>query len=278
LERNIKQMKIISDIFDYPGDDRYTKLAAVLEYSIKKNSPNTPFELIKTQAPKTFNRKQCFASNNHKLQVWLDAMERIQDDIIFLDCDMVVLRDLSDAFQGDFDVAITALCDKGERLPYNGGTVLVRNTEKARAFMREWMKIDLLFYENEIEHCKYRNIYAGMNQASLGKLLEIGAVGAKVVEFDCHEWNWCRDRWAWPICGPGPRILHVKSQTRKSLFLPTPLHDLAPYLRKSVAIWRLLAQEAGIQQYPKDALVVTEHVQVPSKQGMFIYKSQRIGK
>ena len=266
-------MIIVSDIFNYPGDTRYEKMAKVLEYSAKKNCPGIPFKMLRHEAPKTINRKTCFASNNLKLQKWVSILDSVNDDIIFLDCDMVILRDLSMAFDDpDFDIGITTLESATERLPFNGGTVIVRNNEKARAFMRKWLEIDCRMYKDENFHYKYREKYAGMNQASLGYLFEhMKEHGAKIKHFDRHEWNHCRDNWKISDNGMGPRILHIKSQTRKNVFLPTPIILLDQKVRKAVQIWRQLADEAGAQVFPPEALEVMGEFQ----NGAYIFNTNR---
>jgi hypothetical protein len=249
-------MIIVSDIFNYDGDTRYEKMAKVLEYSAKKFCPNIEFRLIRHDPPRTINRKTCFASNNLKLNKWIEVLESANDDIIFLDCDMVILRSFDGAFDDtDFDIGITYLNDARERLPFNGGTVFARNTDAARGFMKKWLEIDNKMYTDEKLHSVFREKYAGMNQASLGYLLENkDCHEAHIKRFDCHEWNWCRDRWIFPDHGEGPRVLHIKSQTRKNVFLPTPIALLDTKVRKAVQIWRQLAAEAGAQQFPEDAL------------------------
>jgi hypothetical protein len=267
-------MIIVSDLFNYDGDTRYEKMAKVLEYSAKKYSPNIEFRMIKHPAPKEIRGKTCFASNNLKLQKWVEMLDNINDDVMLLDCDMAILRDVSDAFEDkSFDIGITYLCDDRERLPFNGGTILVRNTDAAKAFMRKWLEIDNRMYNSDSAlHAKYRDKYAGMNQASLGMLLEHTEMqaGAIIKRIDCHEWNWCRDRWKIPDTGKGPRILHIKSQTRKNVFLPTAIELLDIKVRKAVQIWRKLADEAGAQKFPNEALNAT----MIKREGAYVFNSK----
>jgi hypothetical protein len=264
-------MIIVSDLFNYSGDTRYEKMAKVLEYSAKKFCPNIEFRLIRHAPPKTINRKTCFASNNLKLNKWIEVLESVNDDVIFLDCDMVILRSFEGAFDNaDYDIGITYLNDDHERLPFNGGTVFVRDTDKARNFMRKWLELDNKMYIDEKLHSVFREKYAGMNQASLGYLLENPKFHeAKIKRLDCHEWNWCRDRWKFPEQGAGPRVLHIKSQTRKNVFLPTPIELLDVKVRKSVQIWRQLADEAGAQEFPEEALRET----AIKSNGVYVFKA-----
>jgi hypothetical protein len=260
-------MKIIVNVFDYPGENTYAKLSKVLEYSLKKNCPSIPYEFNHSPHPTKIKDKKSHASNAFKLERWLETMERVNDDIIFLDADMLVLKDLSDCFDDDFDIGITALPGfqqllgaapgtrrdpPRERIPYNGGVMLARNNEAARNFMRELNRIDLAMYNDHRLHDRYRAKYAGMNQAAMGCLLETQTV-ARVKFFDCREWNSCRDQWV--VDEKTCRILHIKSRTRKNVFLPTAISLIDPCMRNAVAIWRRYAQEAGVQNFLPGALV-----------------------
>lgn len=270
-------MKLLSNVFAYSGDETYIKLAKVMEYSVQKNSPNTPLEMTHIKAPQLMSAKKAFDSNHHKFSEWVKAMDRTNDDVILIDSDMLILRDLSDAFNDDFDIGITALPGfekflkeapvvrpgktdgQQDRLPYNGGVVFVRNNDAARGFIHKWGEIDHRMYkEDKALHTRYRLKYAGMNQASLGWMME-NYKGVKIKFFDCREWNWCRDKWPWPSHGePGPRILHIKSRTRKNVMMPSSLSLVEIPMRHSVQVWRKTAHECGVQKYPPNALDVIQ--------------------
>lgn len=283
-------MKLLSNVFAYGPDQTYIKLAKVMEYSVKKNSPNTPLDMTYIHAPQLRAAKKAFDSNAHKFAEWVKAMDRTNDDVILIDADMAVLRDLSDAFDGDFDIGLTVLPGfellikesphvrpgktdgPQDRLPFNGGVVMVRNNERARAFIHKWGEIDQRMYgKDHALHNRYRLKYAGMNQASLGWMFE-NYLDVKIKFFDCREWNWCRDKWAWPNHGePGPRILHIKSRTRKEIMMQSSLMLIEPTMRPVVKIWRNLAQESGVQKFPDYALKETATQAV--RPGMYMVKN-----
>jgi hypothetical protein len=264
-------MKLLSNVFQYGEDKTYIHLADVLEYSAKKNSPNTPLVMTRIKAPLLKAAKKAFDSNNHKFTEWVRAMDQTDDDVILIDADMIIIRDLSDAFDDQsFDIGLTALPGferlvrsksmvrpgkidgMQDRLPFNGGVVMVRNNQAARAFIHKWHEIDQLMYsKDKALHNRYRAKYAGMNQASLGWMFE-NYKEARIKFFDCREWNHCRDKWIFDKSKV--RILHIKSKTRKSIFLPTPIKLLEYYIRPAVMEWRKYANESGIIEYPTTAL------------------------
>ena len=166
------EMKIISVQFDYLGLRKYNILSRVLEYSIKKNCPDADLEMLRINPPGRYPTKRCFAANTLKMQKWIEIMEKTNDDIVFLDCDMLVLQDISDIFNNDFDIGLTVRGNGS--IPYNGGVVFAKNTKDAHSFMHLWNKTNIELYNDSKKHNYWRNTkgYAGMNQAALGYLLE----------------------------------------------------------------------------------------------------------
>lgn len=179
-------MKIVSVVFDYCGDKKYSMMAKVLKVSIEKNCPGAEFELIKLPPPR-YRTKRCFTSNTVKLAEWSRVMNETNDNVIFIDCDMMVLNDLHSAFNSDFDIGFTKR--NKSRIPYNGGVVFVKNTQAARDFIMLWKQINDKMYKDYSFHKPWRDRYAGMNQAAFGCLLETGNHGAKIHKYKTLEWN-----------------------------------------------------------------------------------------
>lgn len=235
-------MKIVSVQFDYPGQNRYDKLAQVLTYSIKKNCPNADFELIKLKAPdiKKKIKSKSFASNTLKLEYWLKALKETTDNIIFIDCDMLVLGDLSSAFLSDFDIGYTKRTSS--RIPYNGGVVFVKNTPQAIEFIELWNKINKKMYNDYSIHRPWRDKYAGMNQAAFGYVLEKEKYNAKLKSFPCAEWNACVEDWV--KINDNTKIVHVKGGLRRAVIGQRPGNGYQ--YRRAILLWNNLAIEAGL--------------------------------
>ena len=270
-------MKIISVQFDYPGSSRYDKLSRVLEYSVKKNCPGADFKLIRIDAPTSWRTKKCFASNTVKLQRWVEEMEATDDDIIFLDCDMIVLRDLHDAFKMDFDVALTI--NGTGSIPYNGGAVFCHNTPAARDFIRLWNECNIELYDNTQKHLKWRTKYAGMNQAALGYMLETNAVKVtditskhrkikayksvvNIRRLPCSIWNVCKNDWR--NINDKMYILHVKSALRTAVLDPRASIYYWRAFPKAIKAWRQMAAEAGVITLKEGELNYEISEQIPA--------------
>lgn len=165
-------MKIITVQFDYGSNVVYDNLLRVFKYSANMHMPGVEFVEYKEPAPTIDHAKKCFTSNSYKLQIWQRAISRMpeDDEIIFMDCDMLVLQDLAPAFKEQFDIGYTRRT--AAKMPYNGGVVFIRNNPAARLFIDLWSHIDRTMYRNEGLHVPYRTKYAGMNQAAFGFMKE----------------------------------------------------------------------------------------------------------
>jgi hypothetical protein len=255
-------MKIISIYFDYGGVDKYEKLARVFEHSIKKNSSDVDYEIIKIQAPEVKSNNKSFESNTVKLELWMDKLKETEDDIVFMDVDMMIVRDISDAFDDhDFDIGITMRNGPhAKRLPMNGGVVFVRNNEAAKEFIKLWTKANRFLYDDILRthgtkhHRFWRSRYGGMNQAAYGYMIHNYDYDARIKEFQCSEWNACVEHWRNPVLNP--RIIHVKSQLRTTVLSnkPTKLVDIS--YRRQVEAWRALASEIGYDMKSIDDVII----------------------
>ena len=96
--------KIVTTVFDYEKD-RYERMYRVFQKSIRKNTSHQ-LDTIRITAPK-LKRNQSFDSNTAKLNEWQRYLESQPEgaELIFMDCDMLVLKPLQDAFERNFDVA-----------------------------------------------------------------------------------------------------------------------------------------------------------------------------
>ena len=240
-------MKIVSVQFDYAGMRKYEKLANVFEYSVKKNCPNADLELLRVKPPvlRKKIRSKSFATNTLKLKLWLEVLKNTDDDVVFMDCDMIVLKDISDAFKNRFDIGYTKRT--GSRIPYNGGVMFVRNNPEAIKFVEYWKEINDKMYDDYTFHHKWRNKYAGMNQAAFGYIMEAGKYKAKLKSFSCDVWNACVENW--PKINEDTRIIHIKGALRRTILMNRSI-DSARY-RRAVILWRNMAIDAGIINLPK---------------------------
>lgn len=234
-------MKIVAVQFDYPGTNRYNILSKVFEYSVKVNCPEAELEILKVKAPiiKGKVRSKSFASNTLKLDLWLDTLNNTEDNVVFMDCDMIVLKDISDAFNSDFDVGYTKRT--GSRIPYNGGVVFVKNTQKAREFITLWKNINLKMYDDYVFHKPWRNKYGGMNQAAFGYIMEKENYRAKLKKFGCDIWNACDDNWK--KLDDKTKVIHIKGTLRRNVLMDRQINT---QYNRAMIVWKNLAIGAGV--------------------------------
>ena len=186
--------------------------------STQKSKPRKEEKII----TRTLKAPPAFSFNNIKLEFWTNFVLNAPEGsfILLSDCDMLCRAPLEGVFwENEFDIGLTRHCRN--TLPYNAGVIFVKATEKAREFMKRWLEADNLFYwEDPALHQKYRNLYAGMNQASLGYILEQGVDKKSIVDFPSSEFNAYRGDLQ-DIHPAFPRLVHLKSDLRK-LYLEDP--------------------------------------------------------
>jgi hypothetical protein len=201
--------------------------------------PGTPVHVIKVDPPtrdisKAYNLKY----NTVKLEAWTEYLHNTRDNVIFADCDMVMNRSATGAFDPDFDIAYTARTII-QRIPLNGGIIMVKPTKRSLNFFDTFLAINKKMYDNEQFHNRWRARYAGMNQAAFGYMLETEPVDIKLHRYETLKWN--AVDCDWPYITDEMVFLHVKSKLRKNV-----LGKKKPYgnYAKAMKIWY---REAGIE-------------------------------
>lgn len=85
--------------------------------------PHADWVAIKTTPPVCKKAvKQSFASNSHKLQIWIDQLKKSDQPTLLADCDMLMTRPLDDVWEREFDIAYT---EREEGLKAKCGPVYV---------------------------------------------------------------------------------------------------------------------------------------------------------
>jgi hypothetical protein len=216
----ISGMRIVTVTFDYSGT-MYTGLYKAFYASVYMNS-EIPIETVRVD-PGKGSRKTKHA-NTVKLDVWNDFVQDADEDIILMDCDLLLMSDISDGFDSVSDVGITTR-DYGKGFPLNGGVVFVRNTKKSRKFFAEWLKINNWMYDNRAVHKQYKSMYAGMNQAALGYMLNSGW---KPETLPMSKYNLCEGWQDWQ----NARVIHIKGKLRSNLKSNGEIQQVWKYYRK----------------------------------------------
>jgi len=229
-----------------------------LEHSIKKHCPNVTIKMIKLQTPKVHTYKRCFESNTVKIDKWLEVLKGTKEDVIFMDADMMVLRDVTDLFNDKNHDVFYSKRDR-KHLPMNGGFVGIRNNEAGIDFLEKWVKANRILYEDIVKnhgktlHSKWRSRYGGMNQAAFGYMLSEMKLKARLKPIPCYEWNACVEHWA--KINASTRVVHIKGGLRRAVMSNRPAAVMLPKMRKAVEIWRQYAADIGLKTPDENCII-----------------------
>lgn len=215
----------------------YDRLYNVFAESVRQNGGGHPIAHIAVDPPGVKRHMTASLEANHaKMLAWQKYIETIDDDVVLIDCDMLVMRDFSEAFVGsEWDVAITRRT--AARMPINGGVVMVRNTARAKAFIKAWAEADTLLYNNHQLHAEWRRKWRGMNQASLGYLLSTDYPGV-VERVRCSTYNACEEDWPKVDVKNPPYAIHCKAHLKRRVLSKDSIDRVEDKYRSIVALWR----------------------------------------
>ena len=226
------------------GDDTWKRLAGVLRFSAARHCLGWSVEVVEIQSPVHSRLTYHYVANTHKLDYWTEAVLSASpnDEIVLVDADTMVLRNLDEAWSRSFDLAYTRKDSPNPaHLPLNAGVIFLRVSPKVKRFMSVWRDANHRMLEDPNHHGPWARKYGGINQSALGMLLETGRVELDLAELQCQEWN-CEDS-SWGRYEPGrTRIVHVKSALRRSVLDP---RVSALRLRHLANLWRQFEREAA---------------------------------
>ena len=215
-------MRIITVVFDVDNTKLWTRMARIFCESVKKHMPGMDFILKVIRKPHRVNGTSVNRTyNNEKLKIWNEYQQKSTENTIFMDSDMLCLNSFETAFIQNFDIALT-VNKKIDFPPLNAGVVFARPTVEAKAFFRQWVKIDNLLYNDNNLHGVWAGKYLGQNQASLGYLLDQNDFPGKVQYMPNRFWN-CTDLY-WHTINDNTIFVHLKGVLRTEL-----LNNVAPH-------------------------------------------------
>lgn len=222
-------MEIHTVFFDGTGQTRtdFKRLRDVFIASCRQHMPHARLVVHNIPACQMQGRAYGMTSNTYKLAKWVEIAEAAKEDIVLCDCDVMFVNSIDDAFELDFDLAYTR---RTGLLPFNSGVVFLRPTDHAKACMRKWLAVNNEMFRNSPFHMRYRDKYAGMNQAAWGYLLESGELPGKVISVD-PKYNACGSDNA----GDDVRVIHIKDDVRAACLIPNMIaksHRLHPIAAK----------------------------------------------
>ena len=113
-------MNIITVYFENEeAPEDFERVLKVYKYSAKKAIPNANLIIEKIDKPEyyehhTNNKGGCYKYSNkwgidnmHKLNKWVDILLNVTENTVITDSDMFFVKDFSEVFDEDFDVAYT---------------------------------------------------------------------------------------------------------------------------------------------------------------------------
>ena len=215
--------KIVTAWFDY-SEPHYERLMKAFRNSVERNT-SYKVDVIEIEAPKKVKGRG-WDTNSAKLYAWVDYLERSEDEnIVFMDCDMIVLDSFDEVYDREFDICYTWR----DNLPLNGGVIFVRNNEYTRQFFRDWAETNEKMMKSEHFHKFWHRKYVGINQPSFGYLLEsdpdchIESVPCKIYNATEEYWNDIE----------GCKVIHYKTELRRCVLGIR----FAPWLEHLRQIW-----------------------------------------
>lgn len=174
---------------------------------MSKNAPDSEFVVLRLQPPAPMeNTKQGWVNNHVKLRAYSEVA--INGPTAFIDADTLVLRDPSELFDGSFDIGLARRPDNQKSI-YNGGVVLMSPTHDAREFLANWATVDYTMLHDPEFHMEWHAKYRGMNQSSLGYMVERSPGAARVRDFPTAVINACEQDWP-HVRRLNPYIVHVR--------------------------------------------------------------------
>lgn len=202
----------------------YERMVNVLFRSVLKHSSNTPLIIHQKQLPKELKwkglgRDQTVIDNTAKSQYFAELIQSLKNkDVVgLIDCDTMVINPLESIEKMDFDIGITWRPDKA-KLMFNSGVVFVRVSQRIKDFYKEWADVATEMLESRKFFDAWRDPYGGVNQTSLGYMLEQKEwKKIKVLKLPCQEWN-CENS-TWHKFDPAStRIVHILGSLRHYVF------------------------------------------------------------
>lgn len=195
----------------------YDDLLRVFHYSLRKNTKLPLTILTSTSSQIRYSRyKFKKTSNSEKLNLFNRYVKSAKEDLILMDCDMLVVKDFSEIFDLVDHVGYT-YADYHRKVPFNGGVIVVKNSPQAKAEIEELTRVNNHFLRNPSLHSPYRAKYAGMNQSAMGYLFENGH---KWTPLPMSVYNLC-DNWH----TTESKIIHYKSRLMEN----TKAKDFSSY-------------------------------------------------
>lgn len=214
-------MRIESALF---GDNaKYERMARALVVSAEANSPLASINVTKFEdrdnditrwrrAPNLLNNSR---KTKHHQQLVSEAADG--EVLCMIDADTLILGELSAAEAFDFDLAVT-IKPADSAYEFNSGVVFVRVSRRTKEWYEDWLAVCMQMIAQPQLYANYKTRYGGINQSSLGCLLESRPDELNVLRLPCAEWNSVRE--TWPEFSPSTKVVHLLGKLRVACMRP----------------------------------------------------------
>lgn len=227
-------MKFLTTLINTQKNYIYDRLLKAWENSVKANT-KADYEIARLN-PIDYGHiqhaKNSYVANSIKLNYWAKKIKEESGNICLIDGDTVVIKDVSEVFDKDFDIAYTRR-SVGVNIPINGGLLFVKASDRVHDFFDKWVLTNNEMLSNKSLHALWYKKYNGINQASFGYMLEQYKSNLKIIELPGKIYNAC-DRIDWIQVNDMTKILHVKSELRMACIQ----NIVPPQYKKAVEIWK----------------------------------------
>ena len=163
------------------------------------------------------------STNYLKLKRQADIAAGVNDDVVFMDSDMLLVDDPFNVFNEDFDIGLTS---RGNGNPVNGGMVFLKERKGAKIY-KEWYEIATEMMIDVDLMQKWLKKRGGICQGSLAEMIERGFENKyKVNYYPCSVYNatYC-DGWIDGSIINNAKVLHFNHTDCRMLIMDGEISD-----------------------------------------------------
>jgi hypothetical protein len=255
-----RKIDIVTVVFGHEGginpNPKFKRLLHAWSLSCAKSNPDARIVVVETDRPPTSQgMKPSYSDNTHKLHLWRDYLrDKAEGDSVFLDCDMIIQRDLREGFAelgGNWDAAWTR---RKARDYINGGTVFCRKNAGGLAFLDKWCEINDYIFEDKKRVEQHLALHCGLNQTSLHKMISQRMIPpeSRVVDLPCVKYNCCDQHWH--EFSNNVAVLHVKSALQRYCLGRQPMTSVLSRWKAAVQAYRLYDPATTELEFPQDKI------------------------
>lgn len=186
-------MRLEAVLFD--SNEQYRRMARVLAASAAENSPATPLEIHRiTGADSELTArpdcKRTWIDNARKAKHHNRIIQQAEDGAVLgmLDSDCMVLGDLSEISDMEFDIAYTER-PPGSKWRINTGVYFVRVSAAVREYCQLWFEKAREMLGNRGLHDEWKSKYGGIHQSAFGWMIERSGISRNLLSLPCETWN-----------------------------------------------------------------------------------------